>query len=128
MLTIIEMSLYLPQQMTADGLHHVFSVAALPNAHTTHLFVGRLIDEVGLWAEDLRGWPTPVELEAILRFCRRCGLAQVVLPDFAHLYVQWTIIERHLACYEDGSWLKAADHVCLVDLLPAYQRGQSAHL
>lgn len=128
MLTIMEMSLYSPQQMTADGLHHSFSLAALPTVHSARLLVGRIVDEGQVWAEELRGGPVQVELEAVLRFCRRCGLARVVLPDFASLYVQWTIVDGDLSCYENGSWLEAASHVCLVDLLPAYHRAERAHL
>ena len=125
MLTIMELSLYRPQQMTVDGLHHTFHLAGLPNFHTARLFVGRLMDEVQVWAEELRGGPAQVELQAVLRFCRRCGLAQVVLPDFATLYVQWVIIDRESTSYDDGSWYDAVHHVCLVDLLPAFRRSES---
>lgn len=122
MLTIMEFSLYQPQRMTADGLHHTFRPAGLPTWHTTQAFINRIVFESQQWAEGLRHGPTPVELEALLRFCSRCGLAQLLLPDFAHLYVQWLLVDGDEAAYLDGSWLAAADsHCCLVDLLAAWK-------
>ena len=124
MLTIMEMSLYRPEQMTADGLHHSFSPAGLPTVHTADLFVARIVAEVREWAEALRKGPAPVALKDVLRLCPRCGLVQVVLLDFAQLYVQWVIVDGEFDSHEDPGWMILARHECLVDLLPAHCRGR----
>lgn len=123
MLTIMEFSLYYPQQMTADGLHHCFRSSGLPTWHTTQTFISQVVAESQLWAEGLRRRSTAVELEELVRFCSRCGLARLLLPDFAHLYVQWLTVDGGENRYRDGTWLGIAEsHCCLVDLLTAFER------
>ena len=120
MLLILEISLNRLGQMTADGLHHTFRPPALPTPHTVRPFIGRLVDELQIWAEGLRGRPGSVELAAIDHFCSRCGRAKVTLPDVVHLHVKWVIVDGDWSTYQDGSWLAQAADCCQDDLLPAY--------
>jgi hypothetical protein len=125
MLTIMEFSLNEPREMTAEGLHRYFYLSGLPTWHTARPFIAQILAETQLWAESLRRKPVSVELVDVLRFCNRCGLARVLLPDFAYLYVQWLIVDGDGSRQSERQWQAAAQaHVCRDDLREAYERSR----